>query len=90
MLQGLADAPFAALKTIINGAIEDVDPAFSGGNDRGGVVVCSIDTEEYTEKHSREQWSYLKKGVMIEFQLWGLIHYDEPEEDLQLIERASG
>jgi len=59
------------------------------GNDSGGVVVCSIDTDEYTEKHSKVQWGYLKKGVMIEFPLWGLIHYEEPEEDLELIARAT-
>lgn len=57
------------------------------GDDDSGVVVCSIDTKEYTEAHPREQWSYLGKGVMIEFKKYGLIHYEEPEIDLQLIAR---
>ncbi len=60
------------------------------GHDEGGVVVASIDTNEYTSEHSKAQWGYLKKGVMIEFPKHGLIHYEEPEPDLQLIERAQG
>ncbi|WP_066732786.1 hypothetical protein [Cupriavidus sp. D384] len=35
------------------------------------------------------QWGYLKKGVMIDFPLYGLIHYeDEVEEDVHLISRG--
>lgn len=59
------------------------------GDDDGGVVVCSIDLDEYSEKHPREQWSYLGAGVMIEFPKYGLIHYVEPDEDLELISRAT-
>ena len=58
------------------------------GKDEGGVVVCSIDTGEYSSDHMEAQWGYLKKGVRIEFPLYGLIHYEEPEEDLRLIARA--
>jgi hypothetical protein len=59
------------------------------GQDDGGVVVASIDRGEYGAKHSEAQWGYLKKGVMIEFPTFGLIHYEKSEPDLQLIERAS-
>jgi hypothetical protein len=58
------------------------------GQDGGGVVVASIDTNGYTSEHSEAQWGYLKKGVMIEFPKHGLIHYEELEPDLQLIGRA--
>lgn len=58
------------------------------GPDREGVVVCSIDTDEYTTEHQKDQWSYLKKGVMINFPLYGLIHYEEPEDDLELLGRS--
>jgi hypothetical protein len=55
----------------------------------GGIVVASIDTNEYSPEHLAAQWSYLKKGVMIEFSgTYGLIHYEEPDADLQLIARA--
>jgi hypothetical protein len=58
------------------------------GHDDGGVVVASIDTGDYSNEHPEAQWGYLKKGVMINFPLYGLIHYEESEPDLQLIERA--
>jgi len=58
------------------------------GQDEGGVVVCSIDTGEYTDECPEDQWSYLKKGVMIKFPLYGLIHYEEAEPDLQLLSRG--
>ncbi len=53
-----------------------------------GVVVCSIDNAEYSNDYSKEQWGYLKNGVMINFPSYGLIYYEEPESDLQLIARA--
>ncbi len=58
------------------------------GQDAGGIVVCSIDTGEYSAEHPETQWGHLKKGALIKFQIYGLIHYEEPEPDLQLIERA--
>lgn len=59
------------------------------GADDGGIVVASIDSGEYSQEHPAEQWAYLKRGVLIEFPTYGLIHYEEPEPDLQLIERAN-
>jgi len=59
------------------------------GDDEGGVVVCSIDTAEYTPEHPAAQWSYLGRGVMISFPKFGLIHYEEPESDLCFIGRAT-
>jgi hypothetical protein len=58
------------------------------GQDDGGMVVASIDTGKYSPEHPEAQWSYLKKGVMIKFPQCGLIHYEKPEPDLQLIGRA--
>lgn len=58
------------------------------GADDGGVVVCLIETGEYSEEHPEGQWSYLKKGAMVEFPKYGLIHYEQPESDLQLIARV--
>jgi hypothetical protein len=53
-----------------------------------GVVVASMDTDEYSQKHPREQWSYLKVGVMIDCTDAGLIHYVEPEARMVLVSRA--
>lgn len=58
------------------------------GRDENGIVVASIDTGEYSGEDSEAQWGYLKKGVMIKFPLHGLIHYEEPEPDLHLVERG--
>jgi hypothetical protein len=54
-----------------------------------GIVVASMDTDEYSAEHPREQWSYLKVGVMIDTDQAGLIHYPEADSDLELIERAA-
>ena len=59
-------------------------------NDHQGMVVCSIDTEEYSDAYPPAQWSYLSRGVLIKFPSYGLIHYKEPDPDLQLVARASG
>jgi len=58
------------------------------GSDDGGVVVALIDSGEYSDGHPAGEWEYLKKGVMINFPQFGLIHYEEAEDDLQLIARA--
>lgn len=58
------------------------------GQDVGGIVVCSIDTEEYSDEYPKEEWCYLEKGVLIKFPIHGLIHFEEPESELQLIGRA--
>lgn len=60
------------------------------GQDSGGVVVFIIDTGEYSLDYPETYWgSYLKKGVMIHFPLYGLIHYEEAvEPDVKLIERV--
>ncbi len=55
-----------------------------------GIVVCSMDTNEYTAAYPKEEWGYLKSGVMIKTDKAGLIHYIEADEDLQLLERAGG
>ena len=58
------------------------------GQDEGGIVVCLIDDDEYSDDYPKAQWGYLEKRVMINFPLFGLIHYEDAEPDLQLIARA--
>ena len=57
--------------------------------DDAGEVVFSIDADEYAEEYLRSQWEYLQKGVMINFKKYGLIHYEQAEDDLQLVARAA-
>jgi hypothetical protein len=54
---------------------------------RSGKVVFSIDTSEYSDAYPENVWAYLQKGVMIEIEGMGLVHYEEPEIDLILIRR---
>ena len=51
-----------------------------------GVVVCVIDTKQFTEKY-QEFWKYLEKGCLVETKEMGLVHYPEPDEDLILKSR---
>lgn len=53
-----------------------------------GVVVCSMDTDEYSPSYTKEQWGFIKKGIMVERKRMGLIHYVEPDNDMVLLERA--
>jgi hypothetical protein len=52
-----------------------------------GVVVCSLDTQEYSAEYPEAEWSYLKGGVLVRSDAAGLIHYLEPEPSFRLIER---
>lgn len=60
------------------------------GQESDGVVVFIIDTGEYSSDYPEAQWGgYLKKGVMIHFNSYGLFHYEDSiEPDVQLIARA--
>ena len=53
-----------------------------------GTVVCSIDRDEYSPEYTREQWAHLGRGVMVLTEVAGLIHYQEPEDDMELIARG--
>jgi hypothetical protein len=59
------------------------------GDGAEGSVVASIDTDEYAIGHPKSQWAYLKRGIMVEFPNYGLIHYEDAEPDLRLLERTS-
>jgi len=52
-----------------------------------GTVVASIDTNEYSAEHPKEQWAYLKKGVMIDTDFGGLIHYPDAENEHMVLSR---
>jgi hypothetical protein len=53
-----------------------------------GMVVCSLDTQEYSVAYPAADWSYLKNGVLIRSHATGLVHYLEPESSFELIERG--
>ena len=53
-----------------------------------GTVVCSMDDGEYSDNYTEKDWSYLKKGVLINTDVASLIHYTEPENGFKLISRG--
>ena len=53
-----------------------------------GIVVFSIDSDEYSSAFPKEQWSYLKCGVMFATDKAGLVHSSEADECMELIKRG--
>ena len=54
-----------------------------------GLVVFSIDSGEYSEDFPKEEWSYLKKGIMVRTNKGALIHCDDPNvAEILLVHRA--
>ncbi len=54
-----------------------------------GVVVCSVDTGQYSSNYPKIEWEYLRSGVLFETDKAGLVHYLHSNEDLELIKRAA-
>jgi hypothetical protein len=59
------------------------------GADRNGVIVCVIETDDYSARYPREKWNYLHKGAMAEFRTYGLVHIVKADADLKLVRRAT-
>ena len=57
------------------------------GGGKGTVVAC-LDDDQYLEPFLKSEWSALKTGVLITFELMGPIHYErELDDDMVLIAR---
>jgi hypothetical protein len=54
-----------------------------------GMVMCVMDTNEYTSEFPCEEWSYLQRGAMIKSESMGLIHYEQFDEEIEFVERTS-
>ena len=55
-----------------------------------GVVVASLDTDEYSVRCPRKEWAHLGKGVVIDTNFAGLVHYpDGDQEHIVLVRRAT-
>ena len=52
-----------------------------------GVVVCSMDTKEFSDDFPEAEWGYLKKGVLIQSAHAGLVHYPDADNSIELIRR---
>jgi hypothetical protein len=52
-----------------------------------GVVVCSIDTVEYSADFPQSRYNYLEKGIFIEFSNKEVIYVEDYIEGLVLVGR---
>jgi hypothetical protein len=50
-----------------------------------GVVVFSIDTDEFSLEFPKDQWEYLGRGIMIRSDQAGLVHLPEGDEHTEVI-----
>lgn len=48
-----------------------------------GIVVFSIDSEEYSPAYPENDWVYLGSGVMVLSESRGLIHYSSEPVDFE-------
>jgi hypothetical protein len=54
-----------------------------------GHVVASIDTAEYLDGYSAEEWAYLNEGILVVTDFAGLVHYTSGAiENIVLKERG--
>jgi hypothetical protein len=53
-----------------------------------GIVVFSIDSNEYSHAFPKEKWSYLESGVMFATDKAGLIFSSESEACMELLNRG--
>jgi hypothetical protein len=58
------------------------------GGGIAGVVVCSIDTDEYSPNFPKDAWSYLGSGIMVQTERAGLVHLNESNEDIKVTEQV--
>ncbi len=54
-----------------------------------GEVVANIDGNQYSDAHPSSQWSYLGKGILVDTDFGGLVHYQDGKiEHMILVKRA--
>ena len=52
-------------------------------------VVTILDSKEFSPAYPESEWGYLERGILIESQYAGLIHFIEPERSMQLLKRKA-
>lgn len=57
------------------------------GGDSGGVVVGIISSGQFADGFPATEWLYLKRGILVQFPRFGLIHYETVEPDVALVSR---
>jgi hypothetical protein len=53
-----------------------------------GIIVASMDTNEFSPEYSAEEWSHLKTGIMILTGRGALVHFEEPAHSKLLLRES--
>ncbi len=56
-----------------------------GGPIHNGVVVFSLDTDEFAPSFPKDGWSYLGTGIMIQMDNGALVFLDVPDEHTEVV-----
>jgi hypothetical protein len=56
--------------------------------DWSGIIVFVLASESYAPGYPAEEWSYLGRGFMVEFDRMGPVFYDVADGDLVLVQRS--
>ena len=68
----------------INGRLIRLGDRISVGSAEQGVVVFSLDTDEFAEGFPKAEWEYLGRGIMVLMDGMGLVFLDTPEEHTEV------
>jgi hypothetical protein len=51
---------------------------------RGTVVAC-VDRSEYSNDYPSAQWSYLGKGILVDTDFGGVVHYSDARSERMVL-----
>ena len=69
----------------IDGRLIRLGDRISIGGAENGVVVFSLDTDEFAEDFPRAEWEYLGQGVMVLTDGMGLVFLEKPDEHTEVV-----
>ena len=50
-----------------------------------GRVVCTFDDGKFSGRYSRSDWGHLKTGALIELESGEVFHYQDSDEDFEVV-----
>ena len=74
----------------VNGRLVALGDKVAIGGGIVGIVVCSIDTDEYASGFPKDEWEYLGRGIVVQTAHAGLVHLEGPNEDTEIILPGAG
>jgi hypothetical protein len=69
----------------INGKLIRLGDRIDIGFAEKGVVVFSLDTDEFSPDFPKDDWAYLGPGVMVQLDGGTLVFLDAPDEHTEII-----